>query len=914
MRSRKWAVAGVLAGMGILTGAAAGVAKTNEIDIPYQKFVLDNGLTLIVHEDHKAPIVAVNVWYHVGSKNEKPGKTGFAHLFEHLMFNGSEHYDNDYFQAMERIGATDLNGTTSNDRTNYFQNVPSSALDVALWMESDRMGHMIGAINQAKLDEQRGVVQNEKRQGDNRPYAIADELIMSACYPQEHPYSWTVIGSMKDLNDAVLPDVHEWFKTYYGPNNAVLVVAGDVTPQVALDKVKQYFGDIPAGPPIARNQVWVAKRTGTHRQTAQDRVPQARVYRVWNMPPWGSADGDYLDLAGDVLSSGKASRLYKRLVYEEQIATDVSAGPDLMEIGGLFYIIATAKPGVELSRIEKAIDEELQKFLSKGPTEAELTRIKNQYRARFVRGIERIGGFGGKSDILATNMTYAGTPDFYKTTLDRVQKATAADLKNAAARWLSDGDYVLEITPFPKTSVTASTVDRSKLPEPGTPPPARFPDLERAELSNGLKLVLAQRHGVPIVDLRLLVDAGFAADPPAAPGTANLAMNMLDEGTKTRDALQISEQLQTLGATLGTDAGLDSCRVSLNTLKDKLDEALGLFADVILHPSFPQQEFARLQKEMLAQIQREKVTPASMGRRVLPELLYGRDHAYGEPGTGSGTEASVAALTCAQLESFHKTWFKPNNATLIITGDVTMAEIRPKLEKLFQGWKGGDVPKKNIAEVAEKARPEVYLVDRPGSPQSQIFAGFLTLPRNNPYEEQTQMLNSLLGGAFTSRINMNLREDKHWSYGTRSNTMDAKGQRIYLVSGGVQADKTADSMREIQKELQAIAGDKPPTAEEFAKTQADMVLGLPGSWETIGRVAASVEQIVRFNLPDTYFKEYPEKIRQMKLEAVQDVAKRIIKPNAVVWVIVGDKAKIEESMKALGWGDVKTIDADGKPL
>lgn len=907
-------VARLFACVVVLSMASALAAGADEIDIPYRKFSLDNGLTLLVHEDHKAPIVAVNIWYHVGSKNEKPGKTGFAHLFEHLMFNGSEHYDNDYFQAMERIGATDLNGTTSYDRTNYFQNVPTSALDIALWLESDRMGHLLGAVKQAKLDEQRGVVQNEKRQYENQPYALAEELIQTACFPKGHPYSWTVIGSMQDLNDASLPDVQEWFKAHYGPNNAVLVVAGDITAQTALDKVKQYFGDVPAGPPTSEHGVWIAKRSGAHRQTAQDRVPQARIYRVWNIPQWGSADGDYLDLVGDVLSSGKTSRFYKRLVYDEQIATDVSASADLLEIAGTFQIVATAKPGVELGRVEKALDEELQKFLATGPTQAELTRIKNQYRARFIRGIERIGGFGGKSDILATSMVFGGSPDAYRITLDRVQKATAADLKNAAVKWLSDGDYVLDITPYPQLKTAASTVDRSKLPEAETPPQAQFPDLERAELSNGLKLILAQRHSIPIVDLRLLVDAGYAADQGAAPGTASLAMNMLDEGTKTRNTLQISEQLQTLGSSLRTGAELDVCTISLNTLKDKLDPSLELFADVVLNPSFPEKEFTRLQKETLAQIQREKVTPVAMGLRVFPGLLYGRDHAYGSPLTGSGTEASVSAMTCQQLATFHKTWFKPNNATLVITGDITLAEIKPRLEKLFKSWKGGEVPKKNIATVADKTKPEVYIVDRPGSQQSIIFAGFLTLPRANEYEEAIRLMNNILGGDFTSRINMNLREDKHWSYGARSMILDAKGQRMYLVSSSVQSDKTADSMREVQKELQSICGDKPCTAEEFAKTQADVVLGLPGSWETIGRVANSVEEIVQYNLPDTYYKDYPARIKGLQLEAVQDAAKRVIKPNSLVWVIVGDKAKIEEPIKALGFGGIKYVDADGNLL
>lgn len=892
----------------------AAVVRAEDIDIPCEKFVLDNGLTLLVHEDHKAPIVAVNIWYHVGSKNETPGKTGFAHLFEHLMFNGSEHYDDDYFQAMERIGATNLNGTTSYDRTNYFQNVPTPALDIALWMESDRMGHLLGAVTQAKLDEQRGVVQNEKRQGDNQPYAIARELIQTACYPKGHPYSWTVIGSIEDLNDASLADVHEWFKTYYGPNNAVLVVAGDITPPIALEKVEQYFGDIPPGPPIARHQAWIAKRTGTHRQTAQDRVPQARIFRVWNVPPWGSAEVQYLRLVADVLSAGKNSRFYKRLVYDDQIATNVNAYAAPSEIAGMFMVSASAKPGVELGRVEKALDEELQRFLADGPTDAELTRVKNEFRADFVRRVERIGGFGGKSDVLATDMVYGGSPDRYKVLLDRVAKATAEDLKRTAAQWLSDGDYILEITPFPELTAAAAGVDRSKLPEPGAPPAVRFPDVQRAELSNGLKLVLAERHGVPLIDIRLLVDAGYAADQFASPGTASLAMDLLDEGTATRSTLEISEQLQMLGSSLSTGAELDTCGVYLSTLKDKLDESLELFADVLLHPSFPQKEFDRLQQETLVRIRQEKTRPQQMALRVLPGLLYGREHPYGLPMTGSGTEQSVSRMTRDQLAGFHRTWFKPNHATLVVAGDTTLEEIQPRLEKLFQNWKAGDVPTKKVSVVADRPKPEVYIVDRPGSQHSILFGGFLTLPRANPHEEAIQMMNKLLGGDFTSRINMNLREDKHWSYGAGSGIVAAKGQRMYIVSSSVQVDKTADSIAEVQKELQWIVGDKPPTTEEFAKVQSGEVLGLPGWWETISSVAGSLEQLVQFDLPDTYWNDYAARITGMKTEDVQQAARRVIRPNSVVWVVVGDRAKIEEPLKALGLGLIQYVDADGNPI
>ncbi|HEY6947751.1 MAG TPA: pitrilysin family protein, partial [Gemmatimonadales bacterium] len=403
-----------LAGM-LAAGAPAAVqaqrpASTREppIDIPFRKFVLQNGLTLIVHEDHKAPIVAVNVWYHVGSKNERPGRTGFAHLFEHLMFQGTEDYKGEFFTPFEQVGVTDQNGTTNTDRTNYFENVPTNALDIALWMESDRMGHLLGAIDQARLDEQRGVVQNEKREGENEPYGKVWDVLTSRLYPANHPYSWTVIGSMDDLNAAKLDDVKEWFHAYYGAANAVIVIAGDITPEMARDKVEHYFGDIPSGPPVARQEVWIAKRTGSQRGTMEDRVPQARLYRVWNVSGWGTADATYLNLLSDVLASGKTSRLYKRLVYDDQIATNVTAYIEAREIGGLFVVEATARPGDDLRSVERAVDEELARLLRSGPTPAELARVKTQYRAGFVRGIERIGGFGGKSDVLAQGEVFAG--------------------------------------------------------------------------------------------------------------------------------------------------------------------------------------------------------------------------------------------------------------------------------------------------------------------------------------------------------------------------------------------------------------------------------------------------------------------------------------------------------------------------
>jgi len=890
--------------------APAQQPESSEITIPFSRHVLDNGLTLIVHEDHKAPIVAVNVWYHVGSKNEKPGKTGFAHLFEHLMFNGSEHLNTDYFQVLEPLGATDLNGTTNQDRTNYFQNVPTSALDVALWMESDRMGHMLGAVDQAKLDEQRGVVQNEKRQGENQPYGRVWNEIFSNTYPKGHPYSWSVIGSMDDLDAASLEDVHEWFQAYYGPQNAVLVVAGDIDAETALRKVELYFGDIPPGPPITKHQSWIAPRTGEHRQVMQDRVPQSRVYMVWNVPEWMSEDATWLELATEVLASGKTSRFYKRLVYDDQIATSVSAFIYGREIGSYIVFMGTAQPGTDLSAVESALREELDRFLADGPTAEEMRRIKTQFRAGFLRGVERIGGFGGKSDVLAQGEVYAGDPASYRTRLERVENAMGEELQDAARRWLSDGVFVLEVHPFPELVAAGEGADRSALPDVGPSPVPDFPDVQRATLSNGLEVVLAERRDLPLVQIQLLVDAGYAADPPDRPGLASMTMTMLDEGTESRTSLEISEELALLGATLGSGADLDLGVVSMSLLEANLEASLDVFVDVIRNPAFPAADLERLRRQRIAQIRQEQAQPIGLAIRVLPPLLYGEGHAYAQPLTGSGTEASVEAMTRAELRGFHETWFKPNNATLVLAGDVTLAEIVPRLEAAFGDWERGQAPTKNLGQVAPPDASIVYLLDRPDAQQSVILAGQLVPPTANPDEVAFETMNTVLGGAFISRINLNLREDKHWSYGAGSVALDAAGQRPFIVFAPVQTDRTAESMGEIRMELEEIRGDRPVSSDELAKAIDNLTLSLPGSWETIGSVNGSLAEIVRFGLPDDHFDRYAATIRSVSAEEATAVAQDFLEPGKLVWVVVGDLSEIEEPVRALGFGEVRVLEEE----
>ncbi len=882
-------------------------------EIPATRYVLKNGLTLLVHEDHKAPIVAVNVWYHVGSKNEKPGRTGFAHLFEHLMFQPSEHMKGDVIKTFEALGATDLNGTTNEDRTNYFENVPVAALDTALFIESDRMGHLVGAIDQKKLDLQRGVVQNEKRQGENQPYGLVDEVMQPVLYPRGHPYSWTVIGSMADLNAASLDDVKEWFKTWYGPSNATLVVAGDVKPEDVKARVEKYFGHIPPGPPVERPVAWVAKRSGEQRLELQDRVPQSRLYLVWNTAPWGTQDDTLLHLAAQLLSQGKSSRLYKRLVYDEQLATDVTAMQGTSEIGSTFYVIATVRPGGDPAAVEKAIKEELARFIEKGPTADELGRARTARLAGFIRGVERIGGFGGKSDVLAQGQVFGGDPASYKRSTGWVRAATPAQVREASQRWLSDGDLVLTVRPFGEAlAAFAPDVDRSAPPVPGAQTDARFPELQRATLSNGLKLVVVERHAIPVVNFDLLVDAGYASDAGGAPGTAKLASAMLDEGTATRSSIQISDELQRLGATLTTGSNLDQSVVSLNALKANLDASLAIYADVILHPSFPKADFARLQRQQLAAIDQEQAEPQSVALRLVPGLIFGAGHPYANPLTGSGTAAAVKQLNRDDMARWWSTWFKPNAATLLVVGDTTLAEVKAKLEKALGGWKPGEVPKKAIG-AGTPAAPGIYLVDRPGSQQSMILMGAVAPPRNNPKAIEQEVMNNVFGGQFSSRVNMNLREDKHWSYGAYAFMVAARGPRPYLGIAPVQTDKTKEALAEFIKEAKGIHGERPITAGELSAAEAAMTLKLPGRWETARATAGSAAEIIRFGLDDRYWDGYAAKVRAVDLAAASEAA-RIVDPAKLIWVVVGDRAKVEAGLKELGLGAPRLIDGEGRPV
>ncbi|MDB6162662.1 MAG: insulinase family protein, partial [Xanthomonadaceae bacterium] len=784
-------------------------------------------------------------------------------------------------------------------------------------------------------------VQNEKRQDENEPYGRVDEHMLLQEFPANHPYHHDTIGSMTDLNGASLADVKNWFRTYYGAANTTVVLSGDIDPATARAKMLQYFGDIGAGPPVARQQQWVAPRATSTRDQMDDRVAQTRIYREWNVPARGQRDLTLLDLAADVLGGGKTSRLYQRLVYQDKLVDDVSVGITPFELVSQFVLQADVKQGVDPKKVEAVIAQEWAKFLAKGPTVDELAQRQAMGRAQTIRSMERAAG---KGVALAEGQVYLGNPDAWKQSLAWNQQATPSDVLKAAKQWLGRGDYTLTVVPTttaPKDDAVAglpavadappllpakptsqfqpvaATVDRSKGVPPVTSyPDLRFPQVQRGRLKNGIEVVLAERHTIPVVNLSLQFDAGYASDAGVKPGTASFTNAMLDEGTQSLDSVEIARRRDRLGMTLSTGCGLDSCSATSSVLRENTVASLALMADILRHPAFRAADIERVRAQWLAGIAQEKTQPTGLALRTLPPLLYGAGHPYAIPFTGTGTEAAIKALTASDLRKWDRAWLRPDNVRILVAGDTTLPEITRQLDAIFGNWTPPAVPKghKSIPEVANQTSPRVFLIDKPGAQQSLILAGLLAPPTTAANNLQIQTMNGAFGGVFSSRLNMNLREDKHWAYGAFSFTEEALGQRPYLLYAPVQTDKTAESAAEILREARDVIGKRPLTADEIAKIKVNDVRSLPGGYETAGSVLGALTTNALYHRPDDYVATLKQRTEAQTDADVRAAANEIIKPDALTWVIVGDLSKIEAPVRALNLGPIQVIDAEGKSV
>ncbi len=886
-----------------------------QVAIPHTSFKLANGLTVIVHEDHKAPVVAVSTWYKVGSKDEPPGKTGFAHLFEHLMFNGSDNLPGDYFEYLQQIGATDYNGTTWFDRTNYFQTVPKSALEKALFMESDRMGYLLGAVTQEKLDNQRGVVQNEKRQGDNQPGGLVEYEVLGNLFPDGHPYQHSTIGSMADLDAASLATVKEWFIDKYGPNNATLVLAGDITPAEARPLVEKYFGAIKPGPVNVPAAADVPTLAAPKSIVMKDRVAATQIQRHWAVPGLLSPQLAALDVGGSILGGLASSRLDEILVRDEKLAVSVTAGLQPFQRIGLFEVTATVKPGVDPAVVEKRLDEILADYIANGPTEDEVQRATTREVSGRIRGLEQVGGFGGKAVALAEGQVFAGDSDFYKKTLASYAAITPADVKAAMQQWLSRPAFAIRLEPGDrppyeeskfaakkgKSADIATPKVKREIPPVGEPAALDFPDVRHVQLSNGVKLAYAQRTTVPVTQVGLVFDAGFSADQPGSRGLQNFTMSMLDEGAAGMSSQEIAEAEERLGAQIAAGGGVDTSTVTLSALSANLAPSLDLLADMVQRPDFAPAEVERVRTQLLTGIAQAQKDPQGIAARALPALLYGETHPYGT--TALGSPDAVKFFTRGHLESFRQHWLRPDNLEIFVVSNLPLEEVQQQLERSFGTWTPTSAPKgvKSFGEVPQRPKAsKIVLIDRPGSPQSYIMAGQVT-----PIDPRSEMAaisgaNDVLGGTFLSRINMDLRETKGWSYGVRG-TVQLNAKVVpYIVTAPVQADRTADSIRALQQDIRDFLTTKGVTDEELERAISNRVKALPGQFETSSSVLSAMQSNALYGRPDNYYELLGEKYRAQTTATLDASLREAVDPGSFVWVVVGDAAKVRPQLKKLG--------------
>lgn len=890
-----------------------------QVAIPHEEFQLENGLTVIVHEDRKAPIVGVAVWYNVGSKDEPEGKTGFAHLFEHLMFNGSENAPADYFQYLQEMGATDYNGTTNFDRTNYFQTVPRPALERALWLESDRMGYLLGAVTQDKLDNQRGVVQNEKRQGDNQPGGLVFYEILANLFPEGHPYSHSVIGSMADLDSASMEDVRGWFRDKYGPNNATVVLAGDISAAEARPLVEKYFGEIARGPVNTPAAADIPVLAEDKRSVMRDQVAATSITKYWTVPGITSEELAALNVGASIFGGLASSRLDEVLVRDEQLAVGVSAGNYDFQRVGILSVSATLKPGVELETLENRLDQLIAQYIAEGPTEDEVRRAATSDLAGTIRGLEQVGGFGGKAVTLARGEVLAGDPGFYKKQFDVLASLTPADVRTAMQRWLTRPAFTLVLEPGERegeyeeaasvaAEETASDSGNNELtvskvrPKPPIAEIASldFPDVTRTVLANGMGLTYARRDAVPATYVTLSFDAGSAADPATKQGLESLTLALFDEGTATRTSQEIAEERERLGLTISTGGGDDRSTFTLAALSANLVPSLDLLSDIVRNPAFNPADLERVRTQTVTGIKQQMKSPQGVAFRAIGAEVFGKDNPYG----GVATVDSVGSITRDDLIAFKQRWIRPDNGEVFVVSDRPMAEVVEALNAVFGDWNAPAAAKgtKSFAGSEQATQGNrIILIDRPNSPQSFILGAQLTpLDASDPGFIDFTNANNSLGGNFLARLNMNLRETKGWSYGVRGGPQARENAVAYLISGGVQADRTGDSVAEMIREVSDFLTTKGVTPEELERNVAAEIGELPGRFETSPAVLGALQSNALYGRPDDYYETLVAKYQAQTASSLDDAARAALTSDGFVWVVVGDASKVKSQLDTLG--------------
>ncbi len=914
-------------GLFALWGAVASAALPT---VAFEKYTLPNGLDVILVENHKLPIVAVNVWYHVGAANEEPGLTGFAHLFEHMMFAASGHVPRGLGdRLLERAGATDSNGSTDFDRTNYFDTVPANQLELALWTHSDRMGYLLDVLDQTALANQQDVVRNERRQSiENRPYGIVEEALYRELFPKEHPYHANVMGAHADIQAAKLDDIRRFFKTWYRPDNASLVIAGDIDKTKTRALVARYFGSFQRGPQQPKLQVATPAIVSERRAVVADRVELPRVLLGWLTSPAYQAGDAELNMVAQLLGGGKSSRLYKSLVYEKQIAQEVSATQSSFALSSVFVIDVTASAGHSAQEVEAAIDAELQALRSTGPSDKELERARNTIETALLVQIEKLGGWGLANQLNLYNQ-YLGDPGYLAQDIERHHQVNAAGVQRVLSEQLQDRQRVV-IHGVPGTPVLAPEVAaapvprktgarkeaalnadepwRKQIPKAAALRLFNLPKGETVQLANGLTLIHHHDSALPIVAAQLVVRSGSGANPLQQPGLANFTAQMLERGSTTRSASEIADDAAQLGTVLETSAAADASGVGVVSLSANFSRALELLADVVQNPAFAPSEVERQRGILLGELSQQRDSAEALASRVALGALYGDQHAYGFPGLG--TEAAVKATTRAELQRFWQQHYTPNNAALVVSGDITLQALTALAQASFGNWRGTPMPP-SVAGVIQRTPARLVLVDKPGAPQTALRLSGMGAQRKTAQFEALQVLNAALGGLFSSRLNNLLREQRGYTYGVGSSFQFRRQPGPFTIATSVRTDVTGAALKDIFGQVRDIAA-KPMPAAELAGARNSLVLSLPGQFESNRNVEASLANIFIYDLGPDYYSALPARYASVTAAQVQAGARTYLRPQRLIVTAVGDKEKIAPQLTDLKLGPVEYRDADGK--
>ncbi|GAB5349768.1 M16 family metallopeptidase [Alteriqipengyuania sp. 357] len=891
-------------------------AFVSQIDIPHSEFTLDNGLTVIVHTDRTTPEVSIGIWYDVGSKNEPEGRSGFAHLFEHLMFNGSENVPGDFFKPLEEAGATGINGTTSYDRTNYYETVPVSALERALFMESDRMGYLLGAVTQEVLDEQRGVVQNEKRQGDDNPYSVINDRLITRLYPADHPYGHSVIGSMADLDAATLADVRDWFRKHYGPNNAILVLTGDIDEGEGRRLVTKYFGAIPRGPENPATVAPVPTLPERIDETVTAPVTQPTIVRAWAVPGYDDTEALGLDIVAGVMGQIDNSLLERVLVRERKLFDFIGTGNSTLARGGTFTIRGQVADGVDPALAGKALDEMIAEFMARTPTQDEVTRWVTPFVVGYAMGQESLASRG---EALATGKVLIGDAGAYRRDIDFYAKQTPQNVIATARKWLTRPVYALTVVPGarieeegaaarPGTPTAATPSDeltqverkqRMPMPPLGEPSGTRFPEVTRAALSNGIEVIYAQKDTVPFTQILLSFPAGTAVDAPSEDGLFGMMIATLDQGIPGRDSASIEAEKERLGLSLGGGATVDESSLYVRAPSINLAPALDLMGSVVKEPTFPQDEIDRIRRDYLARYESSRILPDALVQEVLPGLIdanspYAIHNGIGDP-------AVLASITPAQLDAAHDEWVRPEGARIFVVSDLPLAQLQPQLEEEFGTWEAaGTPPPMPTRAEPDPASPQIVLIDRVDSAQTTIAGGQLVEGVTSDDLVSMDLANQVLGSGFLSRINMNLREDKHWAYGASGSFVDQLQETSYVAATSVQQDKAGPAVGELRKEVMDFVTTRPISQEELNFVRDSRLRSMSSWFNSAGGVLAGMQENVRRGRPDDYYSTLGEQYKAVTLDEVRTDMNAALAPSQWVWVVVGDADIVKPQLEPLG--------------